>query len=460
MTDRNGVIDYLQYGKKQALITAYLASAFDGYWSIMQRCLQKDPTIKEALDRKNRTAAAIAVEYNHMKVLVGLLDGNFLATGERVRDICFLAASRGRLNLVKAIFSRSIPEGMDTDGKYHHVLCVSAAHGATLHGHTDIVQWVAKRTPLRDLIDDSGNTLLMMTHAVNNNSTLEWILDHGNIDIHHTNNRYRMTALAMALMAHNHGAMKVLLIKGRANVEDRYFESTIFFAALDHHAYEMVKWLILEGGQDVNARTRVDNVSTALLILAQRGEALMVEWMVDVGKADTTCLSSNRVFYSLLEHKNLEVMEWLMVNGHVDANMMVDGEPAFFHVARKSAFNFLMNLLDSGEADDTKVARDGTSVWLAVNWNYLLDQEMKGREFISVVAPRLEPPEEIVRLLSSHKYLSGWLDITKTVRKKVITERQRRFDAMKDRLPPNVLRNIIMEYDTMTTHDMYQLMEI
>jgi hypothetical protein len=149
-----------------------------------------------------------------------------------------------------------------------------------------------------------------------------------------------------------------------------------------------------------------------------------------------------------------------MVNGHVDANMIVDNRPLFFEVARKLHMKLLRTLLDSGRADVHRVDLDGNSVWLAVNWKFSSErvERDKGQQFIEIVAPRLDPPEEVISLLTgtgSSTYLRSWLRNGMELRKELIRFRDRKKDEMMAFLPPNVLRSIIMEYDTMTTDEMW-----
>jgi hypothetical protein len=252
--------------------------------------------------------------------------------------------------------------------------------------------------------------------------------------------------------------MKLLVTKGGANLEDRYGLCTVFFVCLYRGDYEMVKWMILEGGQDVNTRN-VNNGDNPLIVVARRNNLEMVQWMVNVGKADIS-LINDKGFCPLFEHHTFGVAEWLMVNGHVDANMIVDNSPLFFKVARNLDMKLLRTLLDSGRADVHRVDLHGNSVWLAVNWKFSSErvERDKGQQFIEIVAPRLDPPEEVLSILTgrgSSTYLRDWLRSGMGLRKVLLQIRDRKEDEMKAFVPPNVLRSIIMEYDTMTTDEMW-----
>jgi succinate dehydrogenase flavin-adding protein (antitoxin of CptAB toxin-antitoxin module) len=226
---------------------------------------------------------------------------------------------------------------------------------------------------------------------------------------------------------------------------------------LHHCEYKMIKWLISsEGGRQKIGIINTTGGDPPLEIMAKNNDLEMVQYMVDVEKADTSILGTPYVFHFLLNKEDKRVLEWLMVNGHVDANMIVDKEPAFFHVAKANAYGLLRKLFDLNLVD---VTHDASSVWLAVDWNYLLMCEEQGREFIDIVAPILMPPDTILEKLKDHKLLGSWLRASEKLRALLVKEKERRWNAMKDFIPPNDVRHLIMGYDTLphTNNQMWQI---
>jgi ankyrin repeat protein len=456
---------FRRFEENKALESKYLEAASEGCWYTMHKCLQQYPDVKEARNKNFLGAALIAVERNHLEVLVRLIEGNFLRTYERVQDICEKAATLGKLDFVKTLLIVAIPESdMDTDDAYRRILYASAAHGAASSGQLDIIKWVAMKTPLRDLVDEDGNTVLMKAHS--NFRTVEWIIDHENVDVHHRN-RYGETVLFLASLRQNDDDItKLLVTKGRANCEDVHGEGytryTIFFALLQRGRYNISKWMIQEGGQNINARSTDED--TPLIIAIKHNQLDLVQWMVVVGKADLS-LSDRKGFSPLLcafkQEKPFEIAQWLMTNGHGEANRIVDGKPAFFQAAEEWDMELLTTLLDVGGADVNEVDSHGASVWSAVNWNGLLNfkgMEMRVRLFIRAVSPRLDAPEEIVdKILAADKMLHSLLMDGMQLRRNLVGYKDRKkFNVMKDVLPPNDLRNLILEYDTMTTAKMWK----
>jgi ankyrin repeat protein len=152
-------------------------------------------------------------------------------------------------------------------------------HELAHDGNIKELEGEAKKGVPIDVLDDHGNTPLLLATANGQLKTVQWLRDNGASLT--AKNIYGHTALLLAAANGQLEAIQWLLEKRRASLaeKDQYGQTALLIAAA-HGQLETVQWL-LDNGASLAEKDRYGQ--TALLIAAANGQLETVQWLLDNG---------------------------------------------------------------------------------------------------------------------------------------------------------------------------------
>jgi ankyrin repeat protein len=305
----------------------YLTAAETNDWDTMFECLESPDReiIKKSIDHEKRaTATRIAAEYGHLNIVRNIVEGNLMGPSyhDDLYSIAVVAATHGHLPVVKYIFKRHdfLYETFTFSGFPRLDFDARqgiAIFGAVTNGHLHVVEFLCRYVP----------------------------------------------------------------------------EDILKFVAMDCTRISVLHYLHMNGHINVQSDIGAYDKRTYLSRAAQKGNLKVVEWLVMDMKVDARVPDADGVTplmaafdddglhdysYEGDRPKHLRTAYWLMENGGVNVNDVVDeetGQTAIMVACEMFLFPVIENILKHTKVDLTVVDAAGDSVWDMVDWRWRGDND-------------------------------------------------------------------------------------
>jgi ankyrin repeat protein len=388
---------------------------------------------------KVSTALDVAAKEGHIDIIKNLQRYHLVDP-----KVCRLAAQQGHLPLVKYLFSVL----QETYGNVQTTTTnatMSAVHLALMNNHFDVVRYLCRVSVQQELVtlvmhlvtvrnlpslenlydcaarpdffesivDHRGYTPLLQAAHMGSLPILHFFLDFGKVRVHATNNMGN-SAVATAAKYNQHDAVKMLVQKGGASLDDLVHEEgpsplSVFFHTVVY-TEQTLKWMCLETGGLERLKSLDPYGNTVFHYVVHSRNLGMAQWVANlVGDAVPRSGNINDMspLMYALENQDLPMVKWLLSSGHAHRDDIVianTGETAIFAAARHNRTAIFIALVDQTSPDLDKKNNEGQTVWDMFTWSQLTQEE--SHKVLSTLLSRLAPPDHVVgHLVGDHRRL-------------------------------------------------------
>jgi ankyrin repeat protein len=459
-------------GKDWVLQDEYLRAAFEGNWTIMQKCLLASPQVS-GTDDFGWTAAHYAIAGERIEIVKELFRRNL--HNAPLRELCYLAAESGNLELVRGfvgkddeLFLPDIREDLLHRTLYHTLK----------YGHLPILFWFWEQHPslVTNYGNNNGQNVLMEAAVYNHVHLVRWILslDILRIDAKDTNDLTVLELMVLKKANCNLDIVQMLVIDGRAQLNDKYtYEEdgvSSFFNLVPYVDEETLTWMI--DGRYVD----VEQISLYHHMLRTCSFKMLRFFLLKYNPSRKVEDENERwLEFSYVANRDLDAARWFVKNNYIDVDRKrpLDGNTPLVTSCKAAAaegsgssesyLEDIIKLVEVGGANIDIFDNLGKSAW-----DYLLPlwQDMDSPIFnrvLFVFLPRSKPPQHVEAALLGTTNYRDLVKRGRRVHSALIARRSESILLLGNSSKamvglPNELVNIILSYDdnNMSTKEMWE----
>ncbi|XDG01200.1 hypothetical protein ABKA04_000815 [Annulohypoxylon sp. FPYF3050] len=357
------------------------------------------------------TALALAAYRNDLEVVNFLVQkgADINLSFSAYRDYtCALAVAIGEGNLDIVRFL--VQEGADINMPMWYTSFSSALkiaiHMGKRQSNPDIVKFLVQKGAHMSSCykDDNALTEAM---SINFDDIIQFLIDG---DVMKPDDY--MNAFKKAMTYGRTEIIKLLVQKGKVDVNTVYHGETALSSALIEDNIEVVKFLVKEANADVNIPLDRHGYGNALSMAAHKGKLAVVKLLVLEGRADVNMLIESGIFGSALTAaaaclNNVETIDFLVQEGKADVNARLETgrySSALAAAAYRGYKDNVEALLDYGADVNLSLSVGPYSTILQVAGAGIFEGDGLGqwRDMDYRVAEREQDKAEVIEMLVRH----------------------------------------------------------